>query len=143
MNDKSSPYYLYDPESLGWLHRRVDENGDVLNADVVRIIEANTELVPDQILRDHIVLGLENGLKAKRGRKRKPSRMLKELYIVATYESLLPQMQARCKRQRNGKQKPRGSLGPAEVLYELIGKRFGMEPESVRNLISSHNRRAK
>ena len=142
MHDPNSPHYQFDPASVGWLHRRAKQGDQILNADLVRIIAENPDLVPDETVRDYVIRGLQNDLKAKRGRKSKPYH-LRERYIIATYEHLLPWLQARMARERQGRRKARGDLGPAELLYELIGKRFSMEPESVRNLISSYNNKPK
>lgn len=143
MHDPKSPHYQFDPASVGWLHRRAEQGDQIFNADLVRIIEENPGLVPDKTVRELVLRGLQNDLKAKRGRKRTTSRMMREQYIVAIYDHLLPWIQARIALQRNGRMKARGALGPAELLYDLIGKRFGMEPESVRNLISSQNKKPK
>lgn len=139
MHDTKSPYFSFDPLSIGWLHRRKETGEQILNADLIRIIEANAELVPDDILRDHVVRALKKPLAARRGRKRRFAKDVEELYIVALYEDLLPRLQKRFARERTGKRKVRGTSGPAELLCELLGNRFCMEPESVRNLISSRN----
>lgn len=139
MIDPNSPHFQFDPSSVGWVHRRAKDGKQILNADLIRIIQANPDLVPDDTLRDHVLRALKKPLPAKRGKKRKSRQELKELYIVATYEDLLPRLRERMKRERGGKRKIRGTSGPAEWLCERIGKRFKMEPESVRNLISSRN----
>jgi hypothetical protein len=106
----------------------------------VRIIEANPELVPDEILRDHIVRGLQNKLKAKRGRKRTTARILKEHHIAAFYEHRLAWLQDRAlKRRKRGIKKPLADHAPAETACKLTGKEFYMAPETVRNLVSSLN----
>ena len=138
MDNQNGPYFRFDPSSIGWLHRRAEEGADVLNADLVRIIEANTELVPDPVLCRFVLAGLNNALKAKRGPKRPTSRILKELYIVALYDDLLPFLQARAERRKTmGRRKARADFAPAELACKLIGNRIGMEFESVRNLVSS------
>jgi hypothetical protein len=139
MQDRDSPYYQFDPSSVGWLHRRAQNGEQILNADLIRIIEADPKLLSDDTLRDHVLRALKKPLPAKKGRKRKFAKEVEQLYIVATYEYLLPRLKKRMKRERYGRRKIRGTSGPAELLYELIGKRHGMEPESVRNLISSLN----
>jgi len=142
MIDKGSPYYNYDPTSIGWLHRRAEGGEEILNADVAQIVEANPALVPDPVLRDYVVRGLAGKLKAKRGRKRGTARMLRDLYIVALYEDLLPRLQARSeRRKRKGLGKVRADYSPAEHAQALIARRVGMAtPEGVRNLISSHKK---
>ena len=142
MDNQNGPYFRFDPSSIGWLHRRAEENAEVLNADLDRIIEANIELVPDPVLRKFVLAGLKNDLKAKRGPKRPTSRILKELYIVALYDDLLPRLQARAERRKKmGHRKARADFAPADLACKLIGNRVVMEFESVRNLISSRKNR--
>jgi len=140
MHDPNSPHYQFDPSSVGWLHRRAKEDSQVLNADIVRIIEANPALVPDEILREHIVRGLQKKLKAKRGRKRTTKRILKEHYIAASYEHRLAWLQDRAlKRRKRGIKKFPVNHAPAELACILTGREFHMAPETVRNLVSSLN----
>lgn len=95
MTDESSPFYSYDRSSVGWLYPRKERGLDILNEDLARIVEANVDLVPDPLLRELIVEGLRGQLHAKRGRKRLPSRIARDLYIVSLYDDLLPRLQAR------------------------------------------------
>ena len=142
MTDPNSPHYQFDPASVGWLHRRARNKEQVLDADLIRIVEANPDLVPDVVLRSLIVRGLKNELKAKRGRKRTTARMLKEAYIAASYEHRLAWLQARAtKRKANGIRKLPVEHAPAELACELTGHELHMAPESVRNLVSSLNNR--
>lgn len=93
MIDKNSPYHEHDPSSPGWLHRRARDGAEILNSDLVRIINANPELIPDAVCRELVKKGLQNQLKARRGRKRSHSRDLKELYIITRYDELLAELQ--------------------------------------------------
>ena len=140
MIEEDSIHYHYDRASIGWLHRKADDGEEILNPDVARIVEANPTLIPDPVLRDYIVRGLAGELKARRGRKRGSARMLRDLYVVALYDDLLPRLQARAeRRKRKGIRKVRADYSPAEHAQALIAKRVGMAtPEGVRNLISSH-----
>lgn len=141
MINKDSLHYRYDPSSIGWLHRRAEDGEEILNSDVARIVEADPALVPDPVLRHYVLRGLAGELKARRGRKRGTARMLRDLYIVALYDDLLPRLQARAeRRKKKGIRKGRADYSPAEHAQALIAKRVGMAtPEGVRNLISSHN----
>lgn len=142
MSSRESPFYLWDRNSPGWLHRRAQNGEQILNADLIRIVEANPELVPDGTLRDLVVRGLKGELKAQRGRKRTTARMLKEAYIASCYEHRLAWLQARAaKRKARGIRKLPVEHAPAELACELTAKEFHMAPESVRNLVSSLNNR--
>lgn len=142
--DKDTIFSRYDPSSIGWLHRRVDEGLEILNSDLVGILDANPRLVPDPVLREYVIRGLRSQLKAKRGRKRPLSRLVLEPYMVALYDDLLPKLQARAERKKaKGITKCRGDYSPAECAQKVIGNLFQMEQESMRNLISSHKNRQK
>lgn len=97
---RNSPDYLFDPSSVGWLHHRKRDKLEILNGDLVRILEADAELVPDPLLRDLLIEGLKGRLRAKPGRKKTPLGKLRELYIVAQYDYL------RCRRDRSAPQQP-------------------------------------
>lgn len=142
MKEPEGPYDLFDPSRPGWLHRRADNGDQILNEDLVRVITANPDLVPDATVRDLVLRGLKGELKAKRGRKRKMSNRLREMLIVARYDAVLPRLQARAARRKAaGYRKPKADRPPAECLHRLLGQTYGMEEESVRNLISRQNRR--
>lgn len=138
---KNSPDYLFDPLSIGWLHRRAEQGLVVLNEEVSAIIAADPDLVPDPVLRDFIVRGLGGELKQKRGRKRTAVKELKELYAVARYEVLLPRMQALA-RERKSKGLKKGSVdfSPSEEACELIARELRLgSGENVRNILSRRN----
>lgn len=142
MTDENSPFYRYDPSSVGWLHRRKKDGLEILNEDLVRILEANADLVADPALRDLLIEGLRGRLRAKRGAKRTSRRILHELHVVALYDYLLPRLQARYDRNKQrGVRTGRGDYSPAELACKLIGDRMDMEWESVRNLVSLQKNR--
>lgn len=139
MANENSPYYRYDPESLGWLHRRDEDNSEILSADVVRIIKANPELITDAILREYVVRGLEAGLKAKRGPKTTFSQIARNYATVDLYNYWLPRIEKRKHRERSrGAKRKRSDMSSTELAQAIAAKRMGFKsPESVRNLLSS------
>lgn len=142
MIDESSPFHNYDPSSAGWLRSRKEQGLDILNEDLVKIIQANPDVVSDPLLRDLLVEGLRGQLHAKRGRKRRPSHVLRDHYVVALYDDLLPRLQARADRRREkGIRKARADYAPAELAYKVIGTRVRLKMEAVRNLVSSQKNR--
>lgn len=137
MTDENSPFYHHDPSSIGWLHRRKEKGLEILNEDLARLIDANADLVADPQLRTLLVDGLRGRLHAKRGRKPKQSRTLRDLYVVALYDDLLPRLQARAdRRKKKGIQRARADYAPAELACRVIGKRVRLTIEGVRNLVS-------
>ena len=142
MKEPEGPYDLFDPSRPGWLYRRARNGDQILNADLVRVITANPDLVPDATVRDLVLRGLKGELTAKRGRKRQMSDRLREMLIVVRYEEVLPRLQARAARRKAaGYRKPRADRPPAECLHYILGRIYDMKEESVRNLISRHKSR--
>lgn len=139
MANENSPYYGYDPESLGWLHRRDEDGSEILSADIVRIIKANPELVTDVILRDYVVRGLEAGLKAKRGPKATISQLARNYATVDLYNYWLPLIEKRKHRERSrGARRARSDMSSTELAQAIVARRMGFKsPDSVRNLLSS------
>lgn len=140
---KDSAYHHYGESGPGWLEVRKRSGADVTPQDVARIIEANPELVPNEIVRDHIIRGLQRTLHKARGRKRTGLQQTREMFAEYLFDDLYPRLKARRERQRKkGIHKPRSGFSPAELAHALIGKRLGriggdMSPEAVRNLLSS------
>ena len=123
---------------MRWLHDRADEDGKVLNSDLVTIIESNPEQVPDDTLRRFVIMGLNGELKAKRGRKRSMVREIRELCAVALYDTLLPEMQKLAQQRKlGGLKKERVDFSPAEVACNMIATELKLgSGENVRNIIS-------
>lgn len=44
-----SPHYQFDPESLGWLHRKVKEEDYITPADLARIGQADRSAFTDPV----------------------------------------------------------------------------------------------
>ena len=135
---KDSPDYYFHPSSVGWLQLKNGRNELVLNSDLIRIIENDGDLIPDDTLRLLILAGLRGELKAKRGPKRAPDHKVREARAVNLYEGLLPELQKlEQQRKQQGIKKPRGALSPSEEACELIADKLGFATgEAVRNIVS-------
>lgn len=135
---KNSPHYYFHPSSVGWLQWKNSRNELVLNSDLIRIIEEDSDLIPDNTLRLLILAGLRGELKAKRGPKRAPDQRVREARAVNLYDELLPELQ-KLERQRKqqGVRKLRGALSPSEEACALIADKLGFATgEAVRNIVS-------
>ena len=134
---KDSPFYRFDPDSPGWIYRRVEENEDVLAEDVARILEMNPGLLPDDIIRNQAILGLRRELKARRGPK--PMSAIMPWRILARYEDLVDEHYKGQRPVRRGGYAPAArGLSTMERIHEIIAKEFSLGgKENVRNLISS------
>ena len=66
----NSPDYQFDPNSIGWLHRRHNAKDKILKEDIVRLLEANPDNVSDPVLQRYLLPALKGELKGNRGRPR-------------------------------------------------------------------------
>ena len=134
---KDSPHNRFDPDSPGWIHRRVEQNKGVLAEDVARILEKNPELLPDEIIRSQAIRGLRRELKARRGPK--PMSAVMAWRILARYEVLVDEHYKGQRPVRRGGYAPAArGLSTMERIHEIIAKEFSLGgKENVRNLISS------
>ena len=53
----NSPHYQFDPNSIGWLHRRHKAKDKILKEDIVRLLEANPENATDPVLQRYLLPG--------------------------------------------------------------------------------------
>ena len=66
----NSPDYQFDPNSIGWLHRRHNAKDKILKEDIVRLLEANPDNASDPVLQCYLLPALKGKLKGDRGRPR-------------------------------------------------------------------------
>lgn len=138
MHDPNSPHFQFDPSSVGWLHRRVQQGDAITNEDLACILEANPELVQDAIFRKQVLLALRGELQGVRGRPTRPPLNDRDLAMLVAYEDLLPRLQAWSKKPNSTYHGYADGLAPAEYAYELIARRVKMLTGGrVRNIISS------
>lgn len=75
---KGSPHYLFDPDRVGWLYRKVHRKELVSKAEVMRIYKASLEDRSDPLLREYLDKARSGLLKGKRGHpKRTPLQRFK------------------------------------------------------------------
>ncbi len=67
--EKSSPFYLYHPDSIGWLHRRHAGGQEITKADIARLLRADPANGDDPLWKEYALKALESRLPKKRGRK--------------------------------------------------------------------------
>ena len=138
MFPKNSVYYHFHRSSVGWLRYQEGRHQQILNADLIRIIEDDKELIPDDTLRRLVLAGLKGELKAKRGPKIAPNKKVREARAVNLYEQLLPEMQELAKERRaKGIRRSKGDLSPSDATCQLVAEQLGFATwEAVRNLVS-------
>jgi hypothetical protein len=142
MHDPNSPHHQFDPSSVGWLHRRAKNGENITNPDLIRVIQASPNLIPDKLLRDYIINALIKPLNATPGPKPRFPLRLKNYVILEMYEDLVPRLQKRAeRRKRNGYKKGRADYAPSELASVLLGRRFRKAPGTILNIVSSLNSR--
>jgi hypothetical protein len=133
----NSPHYLFDPSSLGWLHRRHGNKDEITAADLTRILKADPTTGSDPVMAYYIIEHLEGRLKAKRGRKSLSSARLGKIIIASV---LVPMWTEEIKAERRGKDRLhlRSQKDPAVQAAEEVGRYLGIPGgRSLLNAISA------
>ncbi len=63
-----SIYYCFDPDSIGWLHRRHRMGIEVRADDIMRLLRVDVAHASDPVLQEYLLPALEGKLNGKRGR---------------------------------------------------------------------------
>lgn len=93
----NSPHYQFDPNSIGWLHRRHARGEEIRKDDIIRLLETDPDNANDPLLQDFLLPALAGKLNGKRGRPPMSSgRMLRYQAAMSLYEERL----AEFKRER-------------------------------------------
>jgi len=139
--DPNSPYYLFDPRSIAWLHRRHERGEDVEPADLRRLLEADPANGSDPIMIHYLLKHLDGRLARKRGRKSlEPSRTSK--LMIA--DVLIEERAAEIKAERKGRNREqlRAELEPSVQAAEEIGEWLGLpRGRALLNLISTRKKK--
>ena len=142
--DNRSPRYLFHPDSIGWLHRRAANGETVLAEDIARIVEAQPELIPDPVLRDHVVQACRGQLRSRRGRPPRSSLGRIKLELAAHQVEVLVRWYRRAERRGYAYAYDRnrdGRLGLVNHVHEIVARRMKLgSGTSLANSLSSLKR---
>ena len=64
----NSPHYQFDPNNIGWLHRRQAAGEEIHKDDIIRLLEADPGNANDPLLQDFLLSALTGKLNGKQGR---------------------------------------------------------------------------
>lgn len=104
--DKTSPYYLFDPDSIGWLKRLHEKDESVSKADVIRLLEADPDHANDPLLQQYVLKALKGELKGKPGRQTTSIvQGVRFLMAQDEYERLLARINGRRKNVKGARTK--------------------------------------
>lgn len=139
----NSPFYLFDPSSIGWLHRRHEKGELILPEDVVRLAEADSRNFEDPVFQGYLLAALKGELRRRRGRR--PHGAGFELRLrVATEWLSVRAAEIRAERKRDGYHSHRPDVDPGEEAANEIGNDlFLPRGRSLLNAISSLKQRDK
>lgn len=135
--NKNSLEYLFDPNSIGWLHRLHQKGEPIRKEDIIRLLEADPDNANDPLLQDHLLPALKGKLNGKRGR---PPMTLGRwaLYLAArfAYEERLPEFQR--ERKDGTRVRERSEKEPSVQLAQMVADEFklGCTGRSFLNVIS-------
>ena len=131
----NSPAYLFDPDSIGWLHRKVGKGDFITAADLARIGDADRNAFADPVLQDQVLLALEGRLPTRRGRPPEHPRVGSKITMAdVLIEDRVAQIRAERKASgTRGEREPR--IQAAEELARSL--RLNMSAEALLNRISA------
>lgn len=94
----NSPHFQFDPNSIGWLHRRHATGEEIRKEDIIRLLEADPDNANDPLLQDFLLPALAGKLNGKRGRPPTSSeRLLRYQAAMSFYEEGLAEFQRELK----------------------------------------------
>lgn len=139
--EKNSPFYLFHPDSIGWLHRRHVHRhkrvAEIFASDIARLLKVDPANRSDTVLQHYNLLALEGRLPRRRGRKPLGSLHRAKLVLI---EEEIDKRTARLKSAiRNGKVKrSRGDVEPRIQAADEAARRWKLgSGRTLLNQISS------
>ena len=137
-----SPYDMLDASSLHGLHLKKQMNVPLKAQDLVPVIRANPEMIPDEATRDLVLEILEGMLGAKRGRPKK-SFGHQGMLVWANIEIEDRALEIREERKlRPGSEKHiRGELEPVVMAADEVATVFSITGRALLNAISAQKSR--
>jgi hypothetical protein len=129
-----SPHYQFDPDSVGWLHRKVEKEDFVTPADLARIGNTDRSAFADPIYQEQVLLALQGTLPTRPGRPPEDPMMWWKTVVA---DVLVEDRAAEIRAERKGVHH-RGELEPRiQAAQEVaLNLRMNMSPGSLLNRIS-------
>ncbi|MCW2363119.1 MULTISPECIES: hypothetical protein [Sphingobium] len=134
-----SPWHQFDPESPGYLERKLKNGEHVRRAELITVYKANKGMAWDGLLHDMLGAVLDGTFKEKPGPKEGYS--LAMLHIFNAYVDLEAD-DIREDRLASGYKRKLGDLSVMEEAYENTARIFKVtNGRRLANLLSSHKLR--
>jgi hypothetical protein len=133
-----SPYDVLDASSLHGLHLKKRLKVPLKAQDLVPVIRANPEMIPDDATRDLVLEILEGELGAKRGRPKKSIGHQGKLMLAdMVIEERAQEIRKSRKLRPDGEKHIKGELEPVVVAADEIAPGFSMTGRALLNAISA------
>lgn len=137
-----SPFDIENPASLHGLQLRRRFGKVVTGLDLIPVIVANIELVPDSEFRKLLLDVLSGKTGPKRGRKPKPSGHIVQLTLAEMQiEGLAERIREERKAKPAGERRVRGERAPVEQAAHEVALKRNMTGKGLLNEISSMKKR--
>jgi hypothetical protein len=139
--DPASPWYEYDPSSVGWLQRRHRKGDVILTEDIERIVAADRDSFCDPLVQEYLLRALRGDLKPVRGRP--ALGITRDLRIGAAAELLAEETQSvRAERKARGIRGGGALVEPCVEAADRLGDALMLpRGRTLLNEISSWKRR--
>lgn len=133
-----SPFDIDDPASLYRLQLRRRFGKSITSSDLIPVIEANAQLVPDAEFRKLLLDILSGKTGPKRGRRPKPLGHIAQLTLAEMQiEDLAERIREERKARPAGERRVRGERAPVEQAAHEVAQRRNMTGKALLNEISS------
>jgi len=137
--NENSIWYLFDPNSPGWIRRRLETGEYVSGEDVARVARLHPDCMTDPVILGHSIRLHERKVKKPKGRK-KETLGRRALICVA---GMLAREQITEWKQETGDvcpRKGRSELSRSEAAYSRFGEPLGLSGRAFANAVSSLKR---
>ena len=119
----NSPHYQFDPNNIGWLHRRQAAGEEIHKDDIIRLLEADPGNANDPLLQDFLLSALTGKLNGKQGRPpMSTQRLLRYQAAISFYEEGLPKFQRELKDGTRVREKY--DLEPSKQFAQMVADEF-------------------
>jgi hypothetical protein len=133
-----TPYDMLDASSLHGLHLKRRLKVPLQAQDLVPVIRANPEMIPDKATRDLVLEILEGKLGAKRGRPKKSIGHQGKLMLAdMVIEERAQEIRVSRKLRPDGEKHIRGEPEPVVMAADEIARGFSMTGRALLNAISA------
>ena len=137
-----SPYDMLDASSLHGLHLKKQLNVPLKAQDLVPVIRANPEMIPDEATRDLVLELLEGMLGAKRGRPKKSlGHQAKLILADMIIEDRALEIREERKLRPDSEKHIPGELEPVVMAADEIAPVFSITGRALLNAISAQKSR--